>query len=117
MAEIPARVSNPKQGDSGITVVNWTTLTENDTAQEVVVNGTGPIACALQAVGTFGGATAVLQGSNDGVNWVTIPDVNNSSAGLTAAGVAEYSTSVVYLRASASGGTSQDLDVILSLRG
>lgn len=117
MAEIPARVSIPKQGGSGITLVSWTTLTENDTAQEVITSGTGPIACALQVIGTFGGATAVLQGSNDGVNWVTIPDVNNSSVGLTSAGVAEYSTSVVYLRASASGGTSQDIDVILSLRG
>ena len=118
MAEIPARVANPRRGDSGITTTTWTALTEADTAEEVLMNGSGPIACCLQVVGTFGGGTIVLQGSNDGTNWSTIPDVLGSADGLTSNGIMEFSTSVVFLRPFASvAGTSRDVDVILSLRG
>ena len=117
MAQIAARVTNPGSGNSGITLISWTTLTEDDTAQDVIVNGTGPIACALQVTGTFGGATVVLQGSNDGTTWATLADVLGSTSGLAAAGVAEYSTSAVYTRVAATGGTGQDLDIYLSFRG
>lgn len=100
-----------------VVIFTWETLTEADTAASIVPNGTTTLAGTLQVFGTFGGATLVLQGSNDNSNWVTLRDTDGSNISFTTAGYAEFSTGMAYLRVSASGGSSQDLDCIMSLRG
>ncbi len=102
---------------SGVSVYLWETLTEADTCASVDCNGTSFIAGSVQVVGTFGGATVVLQGSNDGTNWVSLKDVSGNAISIASAGAAEFSTAMLYIRPSASGGTSQDLDIYVSLRG
>jgi hypothetical protein len=73
---------------------------------------------AVQFTGTFDSATAVLQGSNDGTNWETLSDVFGLNISFSAAGYAEVSTAMAYLRPSTSGGGgSQDIDCILVARG
>lgn len=42
---------------------------------------------SVQVAGTFGGATVVIEGSNDGVNWSTLRDPQGSSLSLTSAGL------------------------------
>lgn len=97
----------------------WETLTSSDAAGASwqPINTQAAIA-AVTFTGTFDSATAVLQGSNDGTNWVTLNDISGSPISLTAAGYAEFSTALRYLRPSTSGGGgSQDVDCIIVARG
>lgn len=113
MAEIAYAEANPF--DPGLTTVTWETLTEADTAGAYfMVNG--PKRGCVTVTGTFGGATVVLQGSNDGTNWVTLTDLAGSAISVSAAGIAEFSTACMYVRASAGSGTGQDVDIIMALR-
>jgi len=100
----------------GLETVTWSTLTENDTAASYEPGSLKPLAGSIQVTGTFGGSTVVLQGSNDNTNFVDLNDTNGTAISLTAAGAAEFSTAMAYIRPSASGGTSQDLDIVISMR-
>jgi hypothetical protein len=75
------------------------------------------LAGCVQFTGTFGGATVIMQGSNDGTNWFTLKDILGFDISATAAGAAEFTTSAAFIRASASGGTGDDIDVVVVLRG
>jgi len=95
-------------------VVFWETLT---TAGNASVEAYAPRAslttASVQVTGTFGGATVVLQGSNDKATWATLEDLEHNAISLTAAGIVEFSTGVAYVKPSVSGGTGDDLDVTL----
>lgn len=99
-----------------LTRIEWEEITESDTATEVTIKGLGPAVGSVQFTGTFGGATAVLQGSNDGSTWVTINDQNGDAISMTSAGAADFSTAMLYLRPSMSSGSSQDIDIFMVLR-
>ena len=94
----------------------WETLTESDAASPFTIEGLMGSAGCVQVTGTFGSATVVLQASNDGSNWVTLKDTAGNAISFTSAGMAEFSTAALYLRPSASGGSSQDLDITMVLR-
>lgn len=113
MAVIPAVRSSLVPN---VVKIEWETLTEADTAEREFPQGLEPLAGAFQVTGTFGGATVVLQGSNDGSNWATLSDPQGDAISLTGAGIFEFSTSVAYIRPAASGGTGQDVDVTIILR-
>ena len=70
----------------------------------------------FQVEGTFGGATAKLQGSNDGTNWADL-DIAYTSTALThtAAGGSEFIASCRYIRPLVTGGTSEDLNIYISI--
>ena len=114
MAEIALFTSIPAPG---VARYFWETLTESDTAAAAKPGGTEPAIGSFQVTGTFGSATIILQGSNDGTNYVTIKDVDGVAVSLTAAGAQEFSSSMLHYRASTSGGSSSDVDVTLILRG
>lgn len=100
-------------------VITWATLTSTNAAGSAYEpeRTRGAIA-AVHFTGTFDSATAVLQGSNDGTNWLTLNDPNGTAVSFTAAGYAEVSTALAYIRPSTSGGGgSQDIDCILVARG
>ena len=94
----------------------WETLTENDTAEAHEPSGVSGLFGSVQFIGTFGGATLVLQGSNDGTNWVTLNDKDGNAISTAAAGAYDFSTAMRYVRPSPSGGTGQDVDVYMVLR-
>lgn len=72
----------------------------------------------VQFAGTFDGATATLQGSNDGTNWVTLRDTAQLDVSITEDDYAEISTAFLYLRPFTSGGgASQNLNCLLLARG
>ena len=103
----------------GIDTVTWETLTSSDAAGASWPQpGTSAAIAAVQFTGTFDSATAILQGSNDGSTWVTLNDTLGTAISFTAAGYAEVSTALAYIRPSTSGGSgSQDIDCILVARG
>ena len=103
---------------SGCDLYNYDNLDTADTTPDLILaSGTAPVVGSIQVVGTFGGASVALQGSNDGTNWAAINDRSGTAIAITAAGASEFSTSFVYLRPLATGGTGDDLDVFIALRG
>lgn len=108
----PTIVSN----GSGYTVYQWEEMATGDTFVPITLNGTEPLAGFFQAKGTFGSGTVVLQGSNDGTTWVTLKSAGTDIS-LTAAGGFDFSTAAMYIRPSTSGGTADDVDVLICIRG
>lgn len=99
-------------------VWEYNNLDTADTApSQITAGGTQPALGFIQAVGTFGGGTVKLQGSNDGSNWIDLEDPQGDAIAITADGGSEFSTSAVYIRPLVTGGTGDDLDVFISLRG
>lgn len=102
----------------GTTTVKWETLTEADTAASHAPGGYEPAIANIQVVGSFGGATITLKGSNDDTNWVTIKDVNGSAIELNSTNTsADFSSAMLYFKPEAANGSSQDVDVLINFRG
>lgn len=97
--------------------VFWEALTESDTAAAWVPSGLEALIAGVQVTGTFGGATVVLEGSWDGTNYETLRSIDGAAISLTAAGYAEFATTAKVIRPSASGGSSQDVDITIIARG
>lgn len=113
-----ALVVTRTQPVSGVSLWEYNNLDTADTSPEsILVSGTEPIVASIQAVGTFGGGTVKVQGSNDGTNWVDLNDTAGTAIGLTAAGGANFSSAFVYHRPLVTGGTGDDVDVFISMRG
>lgn len=97
--------------------VIWEALATGDTVDQFVSRQQYGLAASVQISGTFGGATVTLQHSNDGTTWFTAKDIFGNDVEVTAAGIFELSLSSVYLRPAISGGSGDDVDVVLVLRG
>jgi hypothetical protein len=97
--------------------VIWEGVATGDTITPFILRQQYGLAASVQVVGDFGGATLVLQVSNDGTNWVTARDMFGAAVSFTATGYAELTLSAAYIRPSVSGGTEDDIDVIVVLRG
>lgn len=96
--------------------VTWETITDADTATAVIPMGVGSLAASVQVLGTFGGCTVTIQGSNDNSTWATLKDIYGSNLTFTATGLADFSTACGYIRPSVSGGTAEDIDVQMIFR-
>lgn len=73
---------------------------------------------SIQITGTPNSATAVIQGSNDGTNYVTLNDLQGNALSFTATGLKGIAELVRYIRPSATGGGgSQSLNFYLHLGG
>lgn len=71
----------------------------------------------VQASGTFGGATVVMEGSNDGTNWVTLTDTAATPANIsfTATGIKKILMTTKFIRPNVSGGAGAAIDINLLL--
>lgn len=59
---------------------------------------------SVQIEGTFNGATVVMQGSNDGVNYETLLDGQGNALSKTSAGLFQIATPCLYLLPAIQGG-------------
>lgn len=94
----------------------WADIATGDTINYVQIEREEGGLGSVQFEGTFGGATVVLQVSNDATNWHTVSDVFGNDVSVTAAAIKEISTGALYVRPSISGGTSDAVDVTLVMR-
>ena len=95
-------------------LVTWETLTQTDTdGAGVRLMGNGDR--TVQVLGTFDSATIAIQGSVDGSNWVTLQDLEGNALTFTAAGIKGILESPPFIRPLLSGGTTSDIDVLLSV--
>ncbi len=112
MANITPVTTKPANNDK-TSYTLWETLTSAN-AVGTAIEGPGSPDRSVQAVGTFDSATVVMQGSNDGTNWVTLTDPLGNAISFTATGLKQISELTRYIRPSTSGGGgSQDIDVHL----
>jgi hypothetical protein len=108
--------------DDGYAVATWSGAL-NGLATGVKASMGSVRGLSVQVDGTFGSATAVLQGSNDGTNFVTCRLARqvaaagvNDAASFTAAGAGRVLDDMFrYYRLSTSGGTSTA--VVMTLVG
>lgn len=102
----------------GVPTVRWDDITTStDTPLKFTVTEQWGLAGSVQFAGTFGGATAKLQMSNDGTNWVDIKDLQGAAISATSTAMFEFTCSAAYIRPSVTGGTGDNIDAILVLRG
>jgi hypothetical protein len=71
----------------------------------------------VHVTGTFGGATILIQGSNNNTDWLTLNDNAGVALSFTAAGMKVILENPLYIRASSSGGTGTDVDVLINGAG
>ena len=98
---------------NGIVLVTWA-LANADTGTAFPIPYSADL--AVQVFGTFGSATAVLQGSNDGTNWATLNAWIGTNTSFTTAGMRSAVESPGYIRAVTSGGTGSALSVVVAVK-
>lgn len=96
-------------------LITWGPFTENDTPLLAEVPGGRDV--SVQIAGTFGGATVVLNGSNDGVNFVGSKDLDAAAISKAAAALVGVREKTRYYKPTVSGGTGQSLTVTLFVEG
>lgn len=101
-------------GDRNVHVVTWEAMGNADTGSALEMPGSSDR--SVQIAGTFGSATVVLQGSNDGVNWATLTDPQGNAISKTSAAIEMISELTRYIRPVTSGGTGTDIDVTVLLK-
>lgn len=98
------------------TTVKWAGLTTGDAGAGVGYSDYRDR--TVQVLGTFGGATVTIEGSNDGgTTWATLHDQSANALTFTSAGMKYVIELPALIRPSVSGGTSPSIDVWLHLRG
>ena len=78
-------------------VITWTGLLNGDDGSPVEMPGSSDR--SIQFTGTFGvGGTIVLEGSNDGTNYVSLTDPQGNAISKTAAGIEAVMELTRYIR-------------------
>lgn len=109
-----ALTSTDRNKVNGAVILAWEALGNADDGAPYAVPYAADI--TVQVIGTFGGATVKLQGSNDGTNWFDLTKRGGTSAAsFTAAGGASSNENPAYIRPVTSGGTGTDVDVIVAI--
>ena len=92
----------------------WTLTSADATGDAVHMEGRPD--GSVQFVGTFDGATAVLEWSNDGTNFITHNDENATALEFTATGGGMFVLRSKWIRVSSTGGGgSQSIQAYLIL--
>lgn len=110
-----ALTSTDRNAINGAIILRWEVLGNADEGAGFAIPFKASI--TAQVIGTFGGATVALQGSNDGTNWAPLQWKGKTATALsvTAAGLAEAVECPAYIRPVTTGGTGTDVDVIVAL--
>jgi hypothetical protein len=72
---------------------------------------------SVQVVGTFGGATVVVEGSLNGTDWATLTDPQGNDLLITTAKIEMVTEATVFIRPRISGGDgTTDITVLMLLK-
>lgn len=103
------------EGTPGVKIVRWALANADDGVGVV----TAPFADKTVTItGTFGGATVVVQGSNDSTDgtdgtWITLVDPQGTGISKTSAAIEAILENPLWIRATSSGGSGSAIVVIL----
>ena len=121
-ASTPAFAVN--KTDDEYIVASKETVTGTATGAKFSLGPIVPGSMSVQAVGTWGSATLVLSGSNDGATWLTcrlerqvaVAGTQDQASFTADNGGKVMDDAFRYYRVTTSGGTSTDLDVYVVAR-
>lgn len=104
---------------AGVPRVIWTGVSTADTMVAWKLTGSQALAAAVafDDNSAWGSSTVKLQASCDGTNYFDMKDTLGNTISATANAMFEFSTAAAYLKPASSGGTADNVDVILVLRG
>lgn len=110
----------PTKQDSGPHLVTWvwSGLTQADAAGEPVAKMFGQyVDRSVQIQGTFDGATAIVEGSNDGTNYHPLTDPQGNAISKTSAALEQITEMTLFMRPRVTGaGASTNLEFTLATR-
>lgn len=93
----------------------WSSMAANDDGAQV--QGAEYTDKSVQVFGTFGGASVVFEGSNDGSNWATLTDPQGNPLTFASAKIEMVSEATWYVRPRVSGGDgTTSLTVIVLMK-
>lgn len=98
-----------------VAVATWTPIGDADTCTAIPMSGSSDR--SVQITGTFGSATIVIQGSNDGTNYAPLTDPQGNAISKTSAAIEQISELTRYIKPTTSGGTGSAITVSLLLKG
>jgi hypothetical protein len=99
--------------EGGVKKVIWETMGNDDTGTSISLADHPDK--TVDFIGTFGGATVILQGSQDDATWSTMVDSGGTALSFTAASTLKLiRDNPFFIRAKTSGGSGTDIDVIIS---
>lgn len=101
----------------GIPRITWTGVSTADTMTAWKFTSGKRTYGAYQTSGTFGGATVKPQVSVDGTTFFDMKDISGTAMTGTAAGLFDFATSANYIKPASSGGTADNVDVVIVLKG
>lgn len=102
------------QVEGNALVTNWSVTSAAPTGNAAFLPGLPDR--AVQVFGNFGGASILLEGSNDNSNWAQLHDPTGADLIFTAAGIAAVLENPLYIRPNVSGGAGVDVTVIMANR-
>lgn len=107
--------TNISKGDGSALLVTYINLTEIN-ATPAPIEWVEWADKSVQVRGTFNAGTVVIEGSNDGINWIVLTDPQGNAISKTAAFIEQILECTRYVRPRVSAGTGVDLDVFFVLR-
>jgi hypothetical protein len=115
MANItPTLTRATETASNDVWVASWA-LGNADQGLQVSMSGAADR--SVQIAGTFGAATVIVEGSNDGTNWTQLSDTGGTAISKTATFLGQIMQLTRYIRCSSSGGTGTAIVVTLLMKG
>ena len=117
MASVTPTVTRISADGNKSWVVSWLTMANGDTGLPIELPAHSDR--SVQLGGTFStGGTVVLEGSNDGTNYITLDDFQGNALSFTSADLESVSQITRYVRPDITAGDgSTSIDVYLLLTG
>lgn len=103
----------PKVWGNNVAVYSWAAIPPDSIGQPV--SGPGFTDRSFQVSGAFGGATVVIEGSNDGISYFTLHDPFANALSFTADALAEVTEMALFMRPRVIGGAGSIVNVVAVL--
>lgn len=106
----------PGTGQAGYKAV-WANCTESDTCVATDIRLAPYTDRSVQIEGTFGSATVIIKGSNDGTNYQNLSDPQGNDISKTTADLEQIEEASIYIKPTFSGGTAQSVTITVLFLG
>lgn len=97
-------------------LITWTGLSSAEPIGEAAEHASSSDR-TVQVGGTFGGASIIIEGSNDGTNYIVLTDGQGNAISFTTDGIEAVIEATRYIRPRVSGGSGVSVNVNLYAKG
>ena len=114
MAVINPTINRDLTQDGSVMRVTWSAMATGDTGAPFAFSNFADR--SIQVLGTFGGATCTIEGSNDGTNYAALSNSGGTSIALTSASIQQVLQLSQLIRPNVSGGAGASITVVMLVR-